>query len=253
MARPKRSTSVELVNEGSEDAPRKAPAVRTSKTRAVALAKTENKIESMVRSMFTNSLKEVERVVKLTDSSSVIADRVSTGSASLDLTLGGGLAPGFHQYSGEEASGKTTGGLMFLASAIRDTEIGSTVFFDAEGSGGCLIEPATYSQNGVGKTISELFDLAKVDKSLGAHYVPDQEAYVDTASNNATGTELRRARLYYGGLHETTEIIASDGTKLIGYMHPVFVLRDGNVVQVLLEDLVEGDVLLRKKLPNTPG
>ena len=136
MARPKRSTSVELVNEGSEDAPRKAPAVRTSKTRAIALAKTENKIENMVRSMFTNSLKEVERVVKLTDSSSVIADRVSTGSASLDLTLGGGLAPGFHQYSGEEASGKTTGGLMFLASAIRDPEIGSTVFFDAENSGG---------------------------------------------------------------------------------------------------------------------
>ena len=245
MSRQKRGAAVELVVP-DDPAPSRGPSVRTSKTRAVKEARADGTAEALVRSMFSDSLREVERKVKLTDSSSITADRVSTGSAALDLVLGGGLAPGFHQFSGQEASGKTTGGLLFLASVIRDPDINTAVFWDSENAGGCLVETATYSQNGVPKTVSEMFDLEAVDKSKGPHYT-EQTAIVDTASNSEGGIESRTARLYYGGSKETTEVTLSDGTILRGAMHPVFVFRDGALVQILLEDLKEGDVLLRKK------
>ena len=114
----------------------RGPAVRTSKTRAAKEASAENKAESLVRSIFSDSLKEVERKVRLTDSASVVADRVSTGLASLDLILGGGLAPGFHQYSGSEASGKTTCAITLMASMLRDDDIHARVYWDSEGSAG---------------------------------------------------------------------------------------------------------------------
>ena len=134
MARQKRST-VELVDT-DEQAPRRSVSIKTSKAAKAREETSENRVSKLVRSMFSDSLKEVERKVKLSNSSSVIGERISTGSASLDLVLGRGLAPGLHQFSGLEASGKTTGGLMFLASTLKDQDILARAFWDAESAGG---------------------------------------------------------------------------------------------------------------------
>lgn len=65
--------------------------------------------------------------------------RMSTGNCSLDIVMGGGLTSGMYTNFGKEQSGKTTGQITVLASALIE-QIPIIDFWDYEGSTGGSLE-----------------------------------------------------------------------------------------------------------------
>ena len=134
-------------------------------------------IEKLVLSQFQGTMREVEKKVRLLDSSTINAHRTSTGSACLDLTLGGGLTPGFHQFSGQEASGKTTASLTAIGATLASSNV-PVAFYDAEGSGG---SDPSYLENvlrtvGVQEKAETLFGIRGTD---GKYVVQPKVSYRD--------------------------------------------------------------------------
>lgn len=115
-------------------ATRKRVTRRTGEKESTSQDKAQTAVDNLMNAYFAGSVREVEKKLHLLDTSTVQRHRVSTGVACLDLTLGGGLTPAFHQFSGFEASGKTTAALNVIGTQVKDGRV-PCVFWDAENSG----------------------------------------------------------------------------------------------------------------------
>lgn len=116
--------------------------------------------EMLLRESYTELVDEVERKVKLSDASTFTRDRMSTGFGSLDLILGGGIAPGMYTFFGPEQSCKTTTALMVMGSALTK-DVPLIGFWDYEGSAGADPEymESILTTLGAKGTVEDVFGL----------------------------------------------------------------------------------------------
>jgi RecA/RadA recombinase len=91
-------------------------------------------IEEHLRQSYLDSLSDVEKRVSMTETSSLSKDRMSTGLASLDLLLGGGIIPGWYTFFGMEGTCKTTSILTAMGAAVKQDRVPVVAIHDYEGS-----------------------------------------------------------------------------------------------------------------------
>ena len=199
-------------------------------------------VASKLAAYYQDLLVEVERKVGMTEPTAFNRDRMSTGSACLDLVIGGGIGPGWYTFFGPEGACKTTGALTVMGAAIRQNNVPIIALHDYEG---CLLEDTRYRVQGRDIPLNQLFDLTSVNRELGKRWI-GQFTQVDTHSNDGKVTS-RAAQLFYGGKQMITKVTLEDDTVLEGALHPCFVLEDDQVVEKKIEGLRPGDVLLIKK------
>ena len=112
---------------------------------------------------YAKGLVKIEKETKLIGNSLVEMDRLSTSMLATDWVLGGGLVPTMYQFSGQEASGKTTSTLHCLGNGLKEGLSFSTLV-DAEGTAS-----PKYTNNifkPFGFNVNDLLD----DRSLGFTY-----------------------------------------------------------------------------------
>lgn len=93
-------------------------------------------VASKLAAYYQDLLVEVERKVGMTEPTAFNRDRMSTGSACLDLVIGGGIGPGWYTFFGPEGACKTTGALTVMGAAIRQNNVPIIALHDYEGSAG---------------------------------------------------------------------------------------------------------------------
>lgn len=195
-----------------------------------------------VHSLYNDVLDDIN--FKLADADSVEdVQPMSTGSLQIDYILGGGIRPSMYTYAGGEQSSKTTHAILLMASAINHN-VPIIAMRDFEG---CVTRDTKIQSGGEQQRLDQLFTIDGWEDMEAGHWY-NQFADVDTVDFSPKGYKTRVGRLYYKGVQDITEVEFSNGVKLRGHKHPVFVkLPDGTFQEKFLEDLNEGDVVLARK------
>lgn len=94
----------------------------------------DDKIGTQVAAMYASMLETTEKKYRLSGSSGAYVERFSSGSAVLDLMMGGGYYPGrWYTHLGLEASGKSTALMSTMANSL-DMDVPYRFMWDYEGS-----------------------------------------------------------------------------------------------------------------------
>lgn len=196
-----------------------------------------------VASFFNDTLDVIARRQGFESSTVDVVPPMSSGLLALDLVLGGGIRPCMLTGAGDEQCAKTTVALHVMGAAIK-ANIPLIAFVDYEG---CVTRD-TQIGYGKGKSarLDELFDLSGYENWKPKTWVGQVRRDIDTVEPGHTygGTGVRTGELYYRGVKPTTEVTFNTGHRLTGYRHPMFVLRNGFVVVVRIENLQIGDQVL---------
>lgn len=110
------------------------PSKKSKESKNSKVKKSKDSAEVVVQtSQFDSILDKIEEDYNLSSASFDPAERQSTGQLTLDLMLGGGLAPGWYTNVGMEQCAKTTSLIVMMAACIH-SKVKIKVMWDAEGS-----------------------------------------------------------------------------------------------------------------------
>lgn len=165
-------------------------------------------------------------------------DRLSTGLLSVDTVLAGGLLPGgWYTFFGGEQSCKSTMATTAMGSiATNATFNGIGAMFDYEG---CICEDSVIiTRNGP----VPLRDI------LPRELPKEGEAYpLDVEVESVDGMQVSQF-VFNKGVKPITKITTKGGRWLRGFAHPVLIRRGDRLGWELIENLVEGDLLVVKNV-----
>ena len=165
-------------------------------------------------------------------------DRLSTGLLSVDTILAGGLLPGgWYTFFGGEQSCKSTLATTAMGSIATNKDFqGIGSMFDYEG---CICDDSVIiTKNGP----VPLRDI------LPRELPKEGEAYpLDVEVESVDGLQMSQF-VFNKGIKPITKITTKGGRWLRGFAHPVLIRRGDRLGWELIENLVEGDLLVVKNV-----
>jgi len=215
----------------------------TKKSVALTKIDPEKSVKFDTASFYSDMMDVIAKRQNFESSGLDVAPPMSTGLLQVDMVYGGGIRASMITSAADEQAAKTTLAIVTMASAILEN-VPIIAFADYEG---CLVK-STIISYGRGKQarLDELFDLSEVKSWAPKSYPGQQRFDIDTfePGHSYGGVGPRTGSLYYRGKLPTTKVCFNTGHSLTGHKHKMFVVRNGQAVVKLMEDLIVGETVL---------